>query len=114
MYKYLIIIYIIFSSIILSCASHNTKYDNPVEWKHFNIYARTDEDIIFRQLQEDLDIRPLMESYLITVDLRIPDNQFVIIGGENNSGSVTFPWKKLRKSVQDGLIKWDLSNKEKL
>ena len=110
--KYLIIIFL--SILTLSCSSHNTKYDNPVTWNHFNIYAHTEDAPIFKQLQIDLGISPLMESYLLTVDVRNPQNRFVILGGENNSGSKTFPWSTLSKSVQDGLIKYTGSNKEKL
>jgi hypothetical protein len=110
-----ILISIIFLSILtLSCSSHSTKYDNPATWNHFNIYAHTEDAPIFKQLQIDLGISPLMESYLLTVDLRNLQNEFVILGGENNSGSKTFSWSTLSKNVQDGLLKYTGSNKEKL
>ena len=56
MHKTIFISIIFISLFALSCASHNTKYDNPATWNHFNIYAHTEDAPIFKQLQIDLGI----------------------------------------------------------
>jgi hypothetical protein len=55
-----------------------------------------------------------MERYIITVNILEINNQYVIIGGENNPSSKKFAWSSLRKTVQQGLLNWTGSNKEKL
>ena len=105
---------LIFSLTFLCCSGSHTKEDNPNTWKHFNILASSEDDIIFIQLQDDLGISPKMERYILTVDVTNKVNPVIIIGGEQNSSAKTFSWNILRKSVQQGLLNWTGSNKEKL
>jgi hypothetical protein len=102
------------SILFISCSSKYTKEDSPRNWKYFSIYASSEDDIIFVQLQDDLVISPKMERYLLTVNILEKNNQYIIIGGENNPSSRKFAWSSLRKSVQLGLLNWTGSNKEKL
>lgn len=104
----------LFILLLSGCSSKNTKEDSPRNWKYFNIYASSEDDIIFVQLQDDLFISPKMERYLLTVNILEKNNQYIVIGGENNPSAKKFPWSNLRKSVQDGLLNWTASNKEKL
>ena len=98
----------------INCSSKYTREDSPKNWKYFNIHASSEDDAIFVQLQDDLGISPKMERYLLTVNLLEKNNQYIIIGGENNPSSKKYSWSSLRASVQKGLINWDGSNKEKL
>lgn len=108
--------FIILSALLINinCSSKYTREDSPKNWKYFNIYASSEDDAIFVQLQDDLGISPKMERYLLTVNLLERNNQYIIIGGESNPSSKKYSWSSLRVSVQNGLINWDGSNKEKL
>ncbi|MCX6164221.1 MAG: hypothetical protein NTU73_05070 [Ignavibacteriae bacterium] len=98
----------------INCSTKYTKEDSPRNWKYFNIYASSEDNIIFVQLQDDLGISPKMERYLLTVNILEKNNQYVILGGESNPSSKKFVWSNLRKTVQQGLLNWTGSNKEKL
>jgi hypothetical protein len=115
---------LVFASIFLfviaiisfSCSSSysNKKEESPKTWKYFNILAASEDDIIFSQLQDDLGISPKMERYIITVNLLNKNDQYILIGGEQNSTAKKFPWSIIRASVQRGLLNWTGSTKEKL
>jgi hypothetical protein len=107
----------LFIALVLSnfyCSGSYTKEDNPKTWKHFNILASSEDDIIFVQLQDDLGFSPKMERYTLTVNITDKKNPIIIIGGEQNPSAKIFSWSVLRKSVQQGLLNWAGSNKEKL
>jgi hypothetical protein len=98
----------------INCSQSYTKEDSPKNWKYFNIYASSEDNVIFVQLQDDLGISPKMERYVLTVNLLNKNDLYITIGGEQNSSAKRFPWSSLRKSVQQGLLNWTGSNKEKL
>jgi hypothetical protein len=110
----LIFLLLVFTVININCSSSYTKEDNPKTWKHFNILASSEDDIIFVQLQDDLGISPKMERYILTVNITDNKNPVIIIGGEQNPSAKVFSWSVLRKFVQSGLLNWTGSNKEKL
>ena len=113
--KYSYIVILLFILILISsCTSKSIREDPPYTWKYFIIYAGAEDDQIFVWLQDDLGINPKMSKYNITVNLDNKNNQYVMIGVEQDPSARTYPWSKLRKSVQNGLIKWDGSNKERL
>jgi hypothetical protein len=115
LYKFSFILLLLsFTITCISCSAKYTKEDSPRNWKYFNIYASSEDDIIFVQLQDDLGISPKMERYLLTVNILEKNNQYLIIGGESNPSSKKFAWSSLRKTVQQGLLNWTGSNKEKL
>jgi hypothetical protein len=105
---------ILLFAVSLSCSQKYTKEDSPKNWKYFNIYASSEDNIIFVHLQDDLGISPKMERYVLTVNLLNKNDLYITIGGEQNSSAKKFPWSGLRKSVQQGLLNWTGSNKEKL
>lgn len=105
---------VVFALANINCSSSHTKEDNPKTWLHFNILASSEDDIIFVQLQDDLGLSPKMERYTLTVNITDRKNPIVIIGGEQNPSARIFSWNVLRKSVQQGLLNWTGSNKEKL
>ncbi|MBI5401881.1 MAG: hypothetical protein HY959_00635 [Ignavibacteriae bacterium] len=99
---------------ITGCAKSPSGDDSPRNWKYFNIYASSEDDIIFVQLQDDLGISPKMERYILTVNITNKNNLYIMIGGEQNSSAKKYPWSGLRASVQQGLLGWIGSNKERL
>lgn len=103
-----------FSITIINCSTKYTKEDSPRNWKYFNIYASSEDDIIFVQLQDDLMLSPKMERYILTINILEKNNQYLIIGGENNPSSKKYSWLSLREKVRQGLLNWTGSNKEKL
>jgi hypothetical protein len=96
---------------LFSCTSSN--YSAAKDLKYFRINASTDDDILFVKLQDEINIDPKMQSYMITVDLRDKDenNHKIIIGELTDITRIVFAWKSLSKETRDGLIKWNGSNK---
>jgi hypothetical protein len=114
-YSLILKIFLFFIVVLnINCSQSHIKEDNPKTWRYFNILASSEDDIIFVQLQDDLSISPKMERYILTVNLTNKNDQYIIIGGEQNSSSKKYQWSMLRKSVQQGLLNWTGSNKEKL
>ncbi len=91
------------------------KGGNPKVWTYFRILADADDDPIFWKLQDNLNIDPKMERYTIVINIK-KDNPspYIIFGDLEESSPKKFAWSKLSKEVQDGLINWTGSNKEKL
>lgn len=115
--KNIILIILIFSVpliIFTGCAKSPSGDDSPRNWKYFNIYASSEDDVIFVQLQDDLGLSPKMERYILTVNLLNKNDLYIVIGGEMNSSAKKYPWSGLRASVQKGLQNWTGSNKERL
>jgi hypothetical protein len=102
---------------IISCSSSKSKVKggSAKSWTYFRIYADADDDPIFVKLQDNLNIDPKMERYTIVIDIR-KDNlaPYIIFGDIEESSPKTFPWSRLSKDVQDGLINWSRDNKERL
>ncbi|MFZ4589744.1 MAG: hypothetical protein ACOYN6_02010 [Ignavibacteria bacterium] len=109
------LIYLTITSLLLitfaSCSSSG--YSDSRQWKYFGINASTDDDPLFVKLQDELNIEPKMQSYLITVDLRDKDenNHKIIIGELTDMTRIVASWKTLTKETRDKLIKWNGSNK---
>lgn len=115
LYRFLFISLFFLTAILnINCSQSHTKEDSPKNWKYFTIYASSEDDIIFVQLQDDLGISPKMERYILTVNILNKNDRYIVIGGEHNSSAKKFPWSIVRKSVQQGLLNWTGSNKEKL
>ena len=90
--------------------------DNPRSWKYFRIFARTYDDSVFFKLQNEINIDPKLESYVLVVNYSDPSpiNQYVVIGDEFSPDASRYLWSDLSKDVQTGLINWSGSNKENL
>lgn len=116
-FKIFLILIIISSATIYSCSSSKTKTktDNKKNYTYFRIYADADDNYIFVKLQDELGIEPKMERYTIVINVN-NDNPgpYIIIGDIEETSPMKFPWSKLSKDVQDGLINWSGDNKEKL
>ncbi len=88
--------------------------DNPRTWTYFRILARAQDDSVFIKLQDELNIDPKLESYILVVNISDPFNQYVIIGDENSPDASRFSWIQLSKGVQQALLNWTATNKENL
>lgn len=90
--------------------------NNPRTWKYFRILARADDDIVFVNLQDDMHIYPILESYSIVVNLisENPKDHFIVLGDENDPNSLRYTWSQISREVQNGLINWSNTNKENL
>lgn len=107
-------IFILASFSCFTCSTNYSTEDSSRNWKYFNIYASSEDDIAFVHLQDDLGISPKMERYILTVNITDMKNAYIIIGGESNPSSKKYAWMVLRKSVQQALLNWTGSNKENL
>lgn len=90
--------------------------DNPRTWKYFKIFARAQDDSAFIKLQDELNIDPKLESYVLVVNISDPSpiNQYVVIGDESSPDAARFLWSDFSKEVQNVLLNWAGSNKENL
>jgi hypothetical protein len=90
--------------------------NNPRTWKYFKINARAEDDSIFIILQDDMSVDPKLESFTVVVNIEDGNvqNQFIVLGDEQDPSAVRFAWSQVSKRVQDGLINWSGTNKESL
>lgn len=90
--------------------------NNPRTWTHFKILASAEDDSIFIQLQDDMNIDPKLDRYTLVVNISDPNaqNEYVLIGDESDPNATRYAWTQLRKNVQDGLKNWTGTNKENL
>ena len=116
--KFLFLVHISFLAIsLLNCYSTKIKVkgSDARKWTYFRIHADADDDPIFVKLQDDLNIDPKMETYTIVVNIKKDNPQpFIIFGDIDESSPKKFLWSKLSKDVQNGLINWTGSNKERM
>ena len=119
--KHLLFLFLIVSIIpgifISGCSSskYKVKGSGMTKWTYFRIYADADDNPIFVKLQDNLDIEPKMERYTIVVNIKKDNPEpYIIFGDIEESSPKKFPWSKLSRDVQDGLINWTGDNKERL
>jgi len=114
-----------FSTILIILLIFNSNYtisqkkdnDNPRTWTHFKIFAKTTDDSLFYQLQDEMNINPKMESYTIFVNIEStkPEQNYVVFGNdEYDSNAYKISWNKLNQNVQNGLLDWSALNKVNL
>lgn len=114
------VLVIFFSLIVISQQSRlfaqTEREDDPKTWKYFKIFARAQDDSVFIKLQNELNVDPKLESYVLIVNIMDPSpiNQYVVIGDETSPDASRFLWSDLSQGVQKALINWGGSNKENL
>lgn len=108
-----LILFFILGSVILLQSCSSSVSTSTYNWKYFRINASTDDDALFVKLQNEVNIEPKMQSYMITVDLRDEnaDNHKLIIGDPSDPTRIMMQWKLLSKEAREGLRKWNGSNK---
>ncbi|MEO8208966.1 MAG: hypothetical protein ABI840_00280 [bacterium] len=96
--------------------SQQERGDDPRTWKYFKILARAQDDSVFIKVQDELNIDPKLESYILVVNILDPSpiNQYVVIGDETSPDASRFLWSDLSSGVQQTLLNWSGSNKENL
>jgi hypothetical protein len=90
--------------------------DNPRTWKYFKIFARAQDDSVFIKLQDELNIDPKLESYVLIVNILDPSPQlqYIVIGDETSPDASRFLWSDISTNLQRILLDWAGSNKENL
>jgi len=96
--------------------SQQEREDDPRTWKYFKILARAQDDSVFIKLQEELGVEPILETYVLVVNILDPNTavQYVVIGDETSPDASRYLWSDLSPEVQKALLNWTGSNKENL
>lgn len=112
-FLFVLVFIILTSSVALS---QEEKEDNPATWRYFKILANADDDSVFLNLQDDLNIDPKLGSYTIIVNILDPNpaNHYIVIGDETDPSALRFSWAQLKKENQARLLSWTGPNKENL
>ena len=110
----ILIVITFFQSTYIYSQTEKEIEDNPRTWTYFRILARAQDDSVFIKVQDELNIDPKLESYILVVNISDPFNQYVIIGDENSPDASRFSWVQLSKQVQQELLNWTGTNKENL
>jgi hypothetical protein len=81
---------------------------------YYTIIANINDDSLFSRLQDDFQIEPKLQSYMITVNISDPEelNQYVVIGDESDATSPRFSWSQLTLENQRGLLAYTGPNKK--
>lgn len=87
------------------------QYYNPPVYLYYTINVNSADAAVFSTLQDELQIEPKLESYSLTINISDADNQYIVIGDENSSNPMIFPWSMLSANTQSEILSWDLSPK---
>jgi hypothetical protein len=101
--------------LLIAFSSTNAQTDL-TKLKHFKIDVVTSDDSLFVKVQKEIVIEPLMEKYVLIVNITSEnkDNQRIVIGFENDPKAIMVSWNDISKEVRDGLIAWSKPNKTAL
>jgi len=93
---------------------HSAFYNSVRVGVYFTITANINETELFLKLQDELQIDPKLESYMITINITDPEelNQYVVIGDEAEQGSLRFSWSQLSVETQKGLLGYEGLNRK--
>jgi len=93
---------------------HSAYYNSVRVGVYFTIIANIKELELFSMLQDELQIDPKLESYMITVNITDNEelNQYVVIGDEAEPSSMRFSWSQLSQESQKGLLSYKGTNRK--
>jgi len=93
---------------------HTAFYNGIRPGVYFSILASINDDSLFGQVQEDLEIDPKLESYTITINVSDPneENQYIVIGDESDPTSPRFSWSQIQMTTQRGLLSYQGPNRK--
>ena len=93
---------------------HSAFYNSVRVGVYFTITANVNESDIFSFLQDELQIEPKLESFMITVNITDSEelNQYVVIGDESEPTSLRFSWSQLSFETQKGLLGYEGPNRK--
>lgn len=94
--------------------THEAYYNSVRAGVYFSVLASVNENDLFRKLQIDLEIEPLLETYMLTVNIIDPDenNQYVVIGDESDPSSLRYSWSQLSMELQKELLSYNGPNRK--
>jgi len=112
---FLLVVNISIILIVFSNANAQTNDEDLTNLKYFKIYVTTSDDSLFLKVQNGLSIEPIVESYLLIVNITSnnKDEQYIVFGDEKAPSSLRMGWYNLSNEVRDGLIAWSKPNKMK-
>jgi len=92
---------------------HSAYYNSVRVGVYFTITANINETGLFSMLQDELQIDPKLESYMITINITDSEelNQYVVIGDEAEPSSMRFSWSQLSAETQKGLLGYEGPNR---
>ena len=81
---------------------------------YFTILANINDQEFFANLQKDLEIEPMLESYSITINITDSEelNQYAVIGDESEASSLRFSWSQLSLESQKRLLDYKGPNRK--
>lgn len=93
---------------------HEAYYNSVRVGVYFSILASVNELPVFAYLQDELAIEPRLESYTIVINIRDTDeqNQYVVIGDENDASSLRYSWNQLSMDTQRKLLEYQGPNRK--
>lgn len=94
--------------------THEAYYNSVRAGVYFSVLASIHENDLFRKLQTDLEIEPLLETYTIIVNVIDPDenNQYIVIGDESDPASLRYSWSQLSMENQKELLGYTGPNRK--
>jgi hypothetical protein len=102
--------------ILFAFSAVNAQTDDLTKLKYFKIEVKTADDILFTKLQKDMAIDPIVDEYVLVVNITsdVADNQYIVFGQEDNVEAIKMSWNDITKEVRDGLLAWSKPNKTKI
>lgn len=93
---------------------HEAYYNSVRVGVYFTILASVLENEMFGRVQDELAIEPRLGSYSIIVNITDPDeqNQYVVIGDENDPSSPRYSWNQLSMDTQRDLLAYQGPNRK--
>ncbi|MBE2218190.1 MAG: hypothetical protein IAE90_08310 [Ignavibacteria bacterium] len=87
--------------------------DDAAKLKHFKISAVTTDDSLFYKLQVEMDIKPIMDTYIVIVNITSEDadKQKIMISDVSEKSAIVMKWTDISQELRDGLIAWTKPNK---
>ena len=93
---------------------HEAYYNSVRVGVYFTILASVMENELFGRVQDELAIEPRLESYTIIVNITDPEeqNQYIVIGDQNDPSSPRYWWSQLSMATQKELLAYQGPNRK--
>ncbi len=93
---------------------HETYYNTVRTGVYFSIVANINENELFLNVENELEIDPPLETYTIIVNITDPEelNQYIVIGDEADPTSPRYSWSQLTMETQRDLLAYTGPNKK--
>ncbi len=93
---------------------HESYYNSVRVGVYFTILASVMENELFGRIQDELAIEPRLESYSIIVNITDTEeqNQYIVIGDQNDPSSPRYWWSQLSMATQKELLAYQGPNRK--